>query len=134
MVEIYNLEKKQLLILRKGHVLFSSKTREYCLQVSRYKFSSRTIGTYQIYSTKELGLLLECDRPTLNDIQQIIYKGIFLNLKLFAQMIKFNDLCPTLKLWRPEFSVLSLGIIQQRKSKEIIKKTYKFIQNSGLVL
>jgi hypothetical protein len=92
-------------------------------------FFSRTLGTNQNYSKKELGLLLEYDRPTLNyDIQQIINVEIFLNLKLFTQLIKFIDLCATLQLLQQEFSVLSLGIIQQRKNKEIIKKTYKCIQ------
>jgi len=77
---------------------------------------------------------LECDRPTLYyDIQQIICDETLLNLKLYTHVIKFIDLCSKLKLCRPKFSVLSLGTIQQRKCKEIINKTYKFIQTSGLV-
>jgi len=70
-----------IILVKQENIAFRSQT---------INVSSRTFDICQIYSTKEFGLLLECDRPTINyDIQKIINDEIFLNLKLCTRVIKF---------------------------------------------
>jgi hypothetical protein len=60
---------------------FPVKPKIIAFRSQGINFSLGPTSQKHIYSTRELGQLLECDRTTLNyDIQQIIYREIYLNV------------------------------------------------------